>query len=200
MKHAHTVFGHSAGQQVPLTQAAEERWLQTYYVGRAGFAIAWVVAAATLGARSALLAAILLVLYPAWDALANLLDGVRSGGLGRNRTQAINVVASMIVAVAVAVSLPDMHRVLAVFGAWAILSGLLQLGTGLRRWKDYGAQWAMILSGAQSALAGGFFIYQAQLPAEPSVATVAGYAGFGAFYFLVSGIALTVRAARRKAA
>ena len=46
-----------------------------------------------------------------------------------------------------------------IFGAWAILSGLLQLGTAVRRWKRFGAQWAMVLSGGQSALAGGFFIF-----------------------------------------
>jgi uncharacterized membrane protein HdeD (DUF308 family) len=189
---------HVLATPTPLpVHAAEERWLTSYYFARAAFAIAWVAAAATLGSRSSLAGAALLVLYPAWDAIANLADASRSGGLRQNRTQAINVVASLAIAAAVAVALPDMHRVLAVFGTWAILAGLLQLGTGLQRWKEYGAQWAMILSGAQSALAGGFFIFQAQGPAEPSVATVAGYAGFGAFYFLVSGVSLLLRAWRR---
>ncbi len=42
---------------------------------------------------------------------------------------------------------------------WAILSPLFQLITGRSgRQKSYGAQWAMILSGAQSALAGTFFL------------------------------------------
>lgn len=179
--------------------ATQASWLTRYYVTRAAVAIAWVAATATLARDSVTAGAILLVLYPAWDALANWIDGARSGGLGQNRTQAMNVAASAAVAAVVAVALPDMHHVLAVFGAWAILSGLLQLGTGVRRWKAVGAQWAMVLSGAQSALAGGFFIYQAQLPATPSVATVVGYAGFGAFYFLVSAIALNVRSRRRAA-
>jgi uncharacterized membrane protein HdeD (DUF308 family) len=104
------------------------------------------------------------------------------------------------VALALAIALPDMNKVLGIFGAWAIMSGLLQLGTGLRRWKAYGAQWAMILSGAQSALAGGFFIHQAGMPAAPTIATVAGYAGFGAFYFLVSALSLCVVAWRRQRA
>jgi uncharacterized membrane protein HdeD (DUF308 family) len=141
---------------------------------------------------------LLLVCYPAWDALANLADGSRSGGLSGNRAQAVNVVVSLAVATAVAIALPDMHRVLAVFGAWAILSGLLQLGAALGRWKTSGAQWAMVLSGAQSALAGAFFIFQAGQPAMPSIATVTGYAGFGAFYFLVSALWLSVGALRRK--
>lgn len=69
---------------------------------------------------------------------------------------------------------------------------MLQLGTALRRWKSAGAQWAMVLSGGQSALAGAFFVFQS-LQAVPAIAqTVAGYAAFGAFYFLVSAIALFV--------
>jgi hypothetical protein len=181
-------------------QVTQESWLKMYYFVRAAFSIVWVIAAATVAPHSPVIAAALLVCYPAWDALANFLDATRSGGLAANRTQAVNVVASLAIAIAVAVSLPDMNRVLGVFGVWAILSGMLQLGTGLRRWKTHGAQWAMILSGAQSALAGGVFIFQSQTPTVPSIATVAGYAGFGGFYFLVSTLLLSVKAMRRKAA
>jgi uncharacterized membrane protein HdeD (DUF308 family) len=89
-----------------------------------------------------------------------------------------------------------MHAVLAVFGVWAVLAGLLQLATGVRRWRLYGAQWAMVLSGAQSALAGVFFLKQAAGSATPSIVTIAPYAAFGAFYFLVSAIWLAVRTRR----
>jgi uncharacterized membrane protein HdeD (DUF308 family) len=177
---------------------SQENWLTRYYIVRAGIAAAWVVAALTIAKGSASASALLLIGYPAWDALANFIDSKQSGGLAKNRTQLFNVLVSLAVALAIAVTLPDMHRVLGVFGAWAILSGLLQLGTALRRWKGCGAQWAMILSGAQSALAGGFFIFQAQMPAVPSIATVAGYAGFGAFYFLVSALSLRFAAWRRR--
>lgn len=178
---------------------AVEQWLKTYYLTRAGFAIAWVLAALAAAPHSPS-AAILLVAYPVWDALANLADILRSGGFAANRPQALNVVVSLAVAAAVGFGLDDMHHVLAVFGAWAILSGVLQLAAGLRRWKAFGAQWAMILSGAQSALAGAVFIMQAGAAAEPTVATIAGYAGFGAFYFLLSGLTLLVRGMRGKAA
>jgi hypothetical protein len=179
-------------------RAAQQQWLKTYYFARAAFSIAWVLS--TLGAASRpALAAVLIVAYPAWDALANLVDARRSGGIAASRTQALNVVISLAVAVALAVGLPDMHRVLRVFGAWAILSGLLQLGTALRRRKTGRAQWPMVLSGAQSALAGGVFIFQAGAAAEPSIATVAGYAGFGAFYFLISAVSLTVAGLRDRA-
>lgn len=184
---------------LPTRHAADEGWLKRYYFVRALFSICWVVAVLTVAQASAVASAVLLVAYPAWDALANVADGRRSGGLAANRTQLLNVVASLAVALALAVALPDMHRVLAVFGAWAILSGLLQLGTALRRWKTHGAQWAMILSGAQSALAGAVFIGQARMPADPTIATVAGYAGFGAFYFLVSALLLQFRPRRLKA-
>jgi uncharacterized membrane protein HdeD (DUF308 family) len=178
--------------------AADESWLRTYYFARAAASVAWILAAVGLATHTPTIAAGLLVIYPLWDALANLVDGAFSGGLGRNRTQLANAGVSLVVAAAVWVVLPDMRHVLAVFGVWAILSGLLQLGTALRRRRLYGAQWAMVLSGAQSALAGAVFVVQAQAPAMPSIATVIGYAGFGAFYFLISALSLTFAARRRK--
>jgi len=188
-----------AQHQLDLVRADRERWLKQYYFLRAAFSLAWVVAALAAGRSSAAIAGVLLVLYPAWDAAANFVDGLRSGGLNQNRTQALNVVASLVTAVAVLLALQmNMNWVLGVFGAWAILSGLLQLGTAVRRWKSYGAQWAMVLSGGQSALAGGFFVFQATTPMSPSIATVTGYAGVGAVYFLVSAVWLTVSQWRQR--
>ncbi|WP_342237219.1 DUF308 domain-containing protein [Inquilinus sp. OTU3971] len=184
-------------QPMDLT-SAQERWLRFYYFARAAFSALWVAAAFTLGQRASAIAAVLLIAYPAWDALANYADASRSGGLGRNRTQSINVAVSLITAVAVAVTLQtSMNAVLGVFGVWAILSGLLQLGTAVRRWTSYGAQWAMILSGGQSALAGVVFIVQARMPTPPSITALAGYAAVGAIYFLASAAWLSVSALRR---
>jgi hypothetical protein len=178
--------------------SAQERWLRLYYFARTAFSALWVAAAFTLGQSEASIAAVLLIAYPAWDALANYADAAASGGLSRNRTQSINAIVSLITALAVAMMLPrGMNSVLAVFGVWAILSGLLQLGTGLRRWKSHGAQWAMILSGGQSALAGAFFIVQARMPMPPSIGTIAGYAAVGAIYFLASAVWLSVAMRRR---
>ncbi|MGM4956621.1 DUF308 domain-containing protein [Bradyrhizobium barranii] len=187
--------------QLDLVRADREQWLKLYYFIRAAFSVAWVVAAFAVGPSSAAIAGALLVLYPAWDAAANLVDALRSGGLAQNRTQALNVLVSLVTAVAVLVALQtSMNGVLGVFGAWAILSGLLQLGTAIRRWRSFGAQWAMVLSGGQSALAGGFFIFQATTPMSPTIANVAGYAAVGAIYFLVSAVWLTVTEWRRGAA
>ncbi|MBX4864097.1 DUF308 domain-containing protein [Rhizobium bangladeshense] len=175
-----------------------DQWLKQYYFLRAAFSVLWVLAALTAGRQSFAVAAALLIIYPAWDAMANVVDAVRSGGFAANRSQVINVTASSIMTVAVILALTmSMNWVLAAFGLWAIFSGLLQLSAALRRWKTSGGQWAMILSGGQSAVAGALFIFQAQMPQEPSISTVAGYAGVGAFYFLVSAIWLSIALSRR---
>lgn len=175
-------------------------WLKSYYFTRFAVSTAWVLVAFTVAKTTPPLAAIMLVVYPAWDALANFVDAQRTGGLNRNKTQLLNFVISIITTVAVAIVLgKSMNTVLAVFGVWAVLSGLFQLATAVRRWKS-GAQWAMVLSGAQSALAGIFFVKMADSAATIDITNVAPYAAFGAFYFLVSAIWLTVSDARRKSA
>lgn len=128
-----------AHYQLDLVRADRERWLKQYYFIRAAFSVAWVVAAFAVGSSSPVIAGALLVLYPAWDAAANFVDALRSGGLKQNRTQALNVLVSLATTVAVLLALQmSMNRVLGVFGAWAILSGLLQLGTAIRRWRSFG--------------------------------------------------------------
>jgi uncharacterized membrane protein HdeD (DUF308 family) len=174
--------------------------LTRYYLVRGIVAAAWVAAAFSVGRAKPAVVAVLLVAYPAWDALANWFDARESGGLLANPSQALNVAVSLVAAVAVAGGLlSGMNAVLAVFGIWAALAGLAQLVTGLRRWRSYGAQWAMILSGAQSTAAGLFFVKQAGGVAVPTIVDVAPYAGFGAFYFLVSALWL-IFANRRRAA
>lgn len=178
----------------PHTPApSQQHWLKRYYYLRAGFSLLWVAAAFVLAPHHVAVATALLIVYPLWDALANFLDARASGGMASNRTQAINVVISVATTLAVLVAMRTggMHGMLGVYGAWAILSGLLQLGTALRRRKRYGAQWAMILSGAQSAAAGALFIQRSLLPAERGIADVAGYAAVGAIYFLISALWLT---------
>ncbi|KQO58010.1 hypothetical protein ASF24_15300 [Methylobacterium sp. Leaf86] len=172
-------------------------WLGSYYLVRAAVSASWVAAAFTLGKSMPPVAAALLIAYPAWDAVANFGDARHHGGLKVNPTQTLNAAFSSVTAVAVALALGwSLNAVLAVFGVWAILSGLFQLLTALRRWGT-GAQWAMILSGAQSVLAGGFFIKLAFGVATPGIADIAPYAAFGAFYFLVSAVWLTVARARK---
>jgi hypothetical protein len=182
-----------------ISRADQDQWLKRYYYARALFSIVWVAALLTIGTKLPAVAAVLLVAYPAWDAAANWVDATSSGGLALNRTQRINVWVSGVAALAVAFALSQgMNAVLAVFGVWAIVAGLLQLSTAVRRWKTHGAQWAMILSGAQSALAGGFFVTQSRMDAVPQPTAIAGYAGVGALYFLISAVWLTVSQMRRQ--
>jgi len=173
--------------------------LARYYLIRGLVAAGWVAAAVAVGRSNAAVAAVLLVGYPAWDALANWFDAKGSGGLLANPSQALNVVVSLGTAVAVAGALQSgMNAVLAVFGVWAVLAGLAQLVTGVRRWRIAGAQWAMILSGAQSTLAGVFFVVQSGGANVPGIVDVAPYAAFGGFYFLVSAVWLMVSNRRRR--
>jgi uncharacterized membrane protein HdeD (DUF308 family) len=174
-------------------------WLKRYYFTRFAFSTVWVAVAFTVATHAPLLAAFMLVGYPAWDAIANFVDAQHSGGLGRNKSQLLNFVVSILTAVAVAVALgKDMNSVLVVFGIWASFAGVFQLATAIGRLKIYGAQWAMILSGAQSALAGFVMVRMAQGLEPVGIANVAPYAAFGAFYFLVSAVWLAVSDARRR--
>ena len=174
------------------------RWLQTYYFMRAGVTVVWIAAALTIGARVPSIAAALMLAYPAWDAIANIGDAQRSGGLINNPSQALNAAISIITTIAVFFALASgPHAVIAVFGIWAMLSGVLQLVTGIRR-RNAGGQWAMILSGLQSTLAGIFFIKSATGTGNPGITAIVPYAAFGAFYFLVSAFWLTLRSARQQ--
>ncbi|AQT82301.1 hypothetical protein B1R94_28240 [Mycolicibacterium litorale] len=177
----------------------DSAWLKRYYFARAGFSIAWVGAATGLADSGAVVLGALLLIYPAWDAIANLVDAQRSGGIRRNPTQTLNAAVSALTTVAVAVALSQgMNAVLGVFGAWAAFSGVLQLATAVRRWRSHGAQWPMVLSGIQSAVAGGMFLVQAGAPEVPRITAIAPYAAFGAFYFLLSAVWMTVGEVRRR--
>ncbi|WP_426391553.1 DUF308 domain-containing protein [Variovorax sp. R-27] len=182
--------------QSPLQRAA---WLRKLYFIRAAFSFAWVALAFTAAKGSPALASSLLIVYPAWDALANLLDTRMTGGAKANPTQVLNAWMSGLVTVAVVVSLVlKLQIILVIFGVWAIVAGLLQLATAIRRRKSDRGQWVMMLSGAQSALAGGFFVAQ-QGSAAPVVQTFGGYAAVGAVYFLISGLVILLRQSRAKA-
>lgn len=176
--------------------------LKRYYFLRAGVSVAWIVAAVAVGAANPLLGGALLVAYPAWDALANALDARSNGGFAANPPQTFNLFVSLTVACAVLFALQvEPRRVLTVFGVWAAFSGVLQLVAGLRRWRSVGGQWPMVLSGAQSVLAGVFMIVRSISGGghAPAPVEIAPYAAFGAFYFLVAGLALAVKGRKRAA-
>lgn len=180
-----------------IHQGNQQNWLRQYYFSRTIFSILWAVSAFIAARHSYFLASFLLILYPAWDAIANYIDAIRNGGFVRNRMQTVNIIVSAVTTLAVILAInSSMNDVIRIFGCWAILSGLLQLGAAVQRWKNYRAQWSMILSGAQSTLAGAFFLFQSRTTEPPSIDNIVGYATFGAFYFCISTVSLTVRQKR----
>ena len=117
-----------------LTSPQGNQWLKPYYFSRAAFSAVWVLAALTLGKSMPGVAAALLLVYPAWDAVANFVDARRNGGLQRNPPQFLNMIVSAVTAAGVAIALGmSMNAVLGVFGVWATLSGLFQLAAGVRQ-------------------------------------------------------------------
>lgn len=175
-------------------------WLQRYYFMRFAFSAVWVASAFTIARVSMPVAALMFIAYPAWDALANYIDAKQSGGLAQNRPQTFNLIVSALTTIAAAIALSSgAGIVLDVFGVWAALAGAFQFVTGLHRQKTQGAQWAIILSGAQSVIAGVFFVKMAQNATVTSITLFAPYAALGAIYFLISGILLAVAERRRNA-
>ncbi|WP_461117735.1 DUF308 domain-containing protein [Spirosoma jeollabukense] len=186
MKSTHQTSRFASNQVVETARS-----LRTLYFTRAAFSIVWVILVAALAKTNATIATILFILYPAWDALATFFD-IRANPPTANKTpQYVNIAISSTTTVAVSIALQKgLPEALIVFGAWALLTGLIQLILGLRRRKQLGAQWPMILSGGQSMLAGVSFIVMAHAPNQ-GITTLAGYAAFGAFYFLLSAFRLT---------
>ena len=102
----------------------------------------------------------LLILYPLWDVACTVYDLNTSSKSGNTRTsQMINAALGVLAAIGTGFTVFHEPRyAVAVFGGWAFAAGVLQLVAGLIRRKQLGGQWAMILSGAQSAAAGIAFL------------------------------------------
>lgn len=167
------------------------RSLRNLYFTRTAFSVIWVVLVSLFAKTSAQFATILLVIYPAWDVVGTFLD-IRANQANNSRTpQYVNAVISSVTTIAVGIALQKgVPEALMVFGAWAIGTGLIQLTLGLRRRKSLGGQWPMIISGGQSMIGGTSFILLAHDPSK-GVTSLAGYAAFGAFYYLLAAFRLS---------
>jgi len=163
--------------------------LRNLYYVRFGFAVIWAgllaLTASTLNPASITL----LVIYPLFDLAAAVID-FRDSGTERSRTplyinMALSLLTAIGLAVAVSSGIPDVLRV---WGVWAITAGIAQVIVALFRYR-LGGQWAMILSGGISTLAGTSFILQAG-GAKASVTALAGYATLGGVFFLISAVRL----------
>ncbi|MFF7550508.1 DUF308 domain-containing protein [Streptomyces canus] len=178
--------------------------LRSLYLIRATFSLIWVALVATTSAslmstdEPTVIAALLLVIYPLWDVIATLLER-RMADTGStdhvgttNMALGLAATAGMIIAV-----FSTIGTALLVFGVWALLSGAIQLVVAIRRRRTVGAQWPMVISGGLSVLAGASFAAKSASPTS-SLSTIAGYSAFGAFWFFVSAIALSIRSRRAR--
>jgi uncharacterized membrane protein HdeD (DUF308 family) len=170
---------------IPSTASA----LRRLYFGRFAFAIVWAAVTFPLAHHLNPLTTTLLVVYPLFDVAAAIIDVRASRVTGSPTLLYLNVVISLLAAVGLAVAgASGIPAVLRVWGAWAIVAGLVQLIVGVTR-RTMGGQWPMIISGGISVLAGGSFI--AGAPADsPALTNAVGYAIPGAIFFLVAAIRL----------
>lgn len=173
------------------SQAEETaRSLRRLYFIRTTFSVVWVILISLFAKTSLGIAIALLIIYPAWDVVGTILD-IRANRNSISKTpQYVNAVISGLTTLAVGLALQKgVPEALIVFGIWAAGTGLIQLILGLRRRKLLGGQWPMIISGGQSVIAGISFIVMAHAPTM-GVINLAGYAAFGAFYYLLAAIRL----------
>jgi uncharacterized membrane protein HdeD (DUF308 family) len=184
------------------TPAIAPSGLRSLYLIRIAFSVIWVTlvfaTSASLKSKDTptTTAAALLVVYPLWDAIATFLERRMAGTGTTSRVSAVNMALGVAAAIAmIAAVFSTIGAALLVFGIWALAAGAIQLSVALRRWRAVGAQWPMVISGGLSVLAGASFAVMS-LAAKSDLSTIAGYSAFGAFWFLVSVVALSLRRSR----
>ena len=169
--------------------------LRRLYFTRFAFAIVWALVMFTTAKHLGPLARTLLVVYPLFDVAAAVTDARTSGGSGRPVLLYANIAVSSAAAIGlIFAGASGIPAVLRVWGAWAIVAGLIQLTVALRR-RIMGGQWPMIISGTISVLAGILFIANASAR-NPALTSAIGYAIPGAIFFLISAIRLGRRSVK----
>lgn len=164
----------------------EARSLRNLYLTRTLVQILWAVAVIRIAPNNL----VLLILYPLWDVACTFYDLKTSVDPDTAKTQSLNAIAGILTALAIGLAgRSHLQYTVAIFGIWALLAGLLQLAAGILRRQRLGGQWAMILSGAQSTLAGVAFTLGG-LSGKFHIKDLGGYAVFGAVYFLIGAIFL----------
>jgi len=163
--------------------------LRRLYFGRFAFAIVWALVMFPLAGDLDPLTATLLVIYPLFDVAAAVVDVRASRATGSPTLLYLNIAISLLAAAGLAVAgASGIPAVLRVWGAWAVVAGLVQLVVGVTR-RKMGGQWPMIISGGISVLAGGSFIAGAAAD-DPALTNAVGYAVPGAVFFLIAAIRL----------
>jgi uncharacterized membrane protein HdeD (DUF308 family) len=163
-------------------------------------AIAWAVAFATVADSLTTGAKVLVVLYPLIDMVASAIDARGQHGSARQLLE-LNAVVSGVAAVALAIATTgDSGDVLAVFGVWALLTGVAQLVVAIRRRMILGRQWPLLLAGAGSTLFGVSFLVMAASSDDPELRMIAFYAAGGGAEFVIQAWLLARRTNRVAAA
>ena len=129
--------------------------------------------------------AALLASYPLIDVVASI-AGARHDGASRNALR-VNAAISTAAVVAIAVTGfgSDVGATFASFGAWAAISGAIQLSVAIHRRRSRGGQLPMIVSGGLSTIAGIGFIAQSGAN-DAHLTYIGGYMALGALLYLLS--------------
>jgi hypothetical protein len=127
-------------------------------------------------------AALFLASYPLIDVIASLLGST----FADTRVLRINAAVSALAVggIAIAAFGSDAGSTLIAFGAWAAISGAIQLGIAIHRRRAEGRQLPMIVSGGLSTIAGLSFI-AASGDDKAHLAILAGYMTVGALLYLL---------------
>jgi uncharacterized membrane protein HdeD (DUF308 family) len=182
-----------SGNQITASTTQTALSFRNLYLLRAGFSVTWAVLIALFAKTELTLATVLFVIYPLWDVAATLLDIKATNNSASTKPQLLNIGIGVLVTGAVIIALQHgVPQALMVFGAWAILTGLIQLILAIKR-RKLGGQWPMMVSGGQSMIGGTSFIILAHAPTM-GIASLAGYATFGAFYYLLAAWRLSKKA------
>jgi uncharacterized membrane protein HdeD (DUF308 family) len=127
-------------------------------------------------------AALLVASYPLIDVVASLLGSTFADARVLRINAAVSALA--VVGIAIAAFGSDAGATLIAFGAWAAVSGAIQLGIAIHRRRAEGHQLPMIVSGGVSTIAGLSFIAAAG-DDKAHLATLAGYMAVGALLYLL---------------
>jgi hypothetical protein len=131
--------------------------------------------------------AVLLASYPLIDVVAS----IAAAPYDAASRSVIHVNAAISTAAVVAIAVTgfgsDAGATLASFGAWAAISGTIQLGVAIHRRRSRGGQLPMIISGGLSTIAGLGFIAQSA-GNDAHLTYIGGYMALGALLYLLQAL------------
>jgi uncharacterized membrane protein HdeD (DUF308 family) len=161
-------------------------------IGRAVLALLWAAALViavggdmpSTDADLPLGVAAFLASYPLIDLVASLLGARSDASSARALRVNAGISGLAVVAIGIAAFASTAGATLVAFGAWASVSGAIQLALAIHRRRTQGRQLPMIVSGALSTVAGISFIAASGMD-EAKLTTIGGYMALGALLYLL---------------